>query len=445
VHREGGSGGGQEVHQESGGGSGEKKTAVTVSVPKNSRFLQQAEAEFEQANPTIDIQIQSYAASPEAQGPVVEELGGGLDEATLEKFRSTVNTELMSGQGADLIAVESLAYGKYAEQGMLVDLTERLQKDAATKTDELNAGVLEGVKVNGRQAALPIYYNLNLIVGNAKLLNDAGLSVDDRTWTWQELLQAGERALASRPGAAQVVLAGTSPEEVLARIVQSEFGQYADAAAKTANFTNDSFISLLQELKRLSDAGLIDADVETAMQDLDVFKSLQMKRPMELFMMPKIAYQGSGEVYWAPGGGESQGISYNSGLMLAMNSNSKVPEEAWKFLSFLLSDSVQSHPSVEGFPVRKAALKEMLNRVVDMMSKGQIRMSGPAGDTPPAPTEAEIEAIAALTEQVGAYTGSDPQILSMVKEEAASFFNGAMSAEDAAELIQNRVGTYLNE
>jgi len=198
-------------------------------------------------------------------------------------------------------------------------------------------------------------------------------------------------------------------------------------------------------LRELLDAGLIDGNPEMAMQDMDVFKSMQLKRPMELFMFPKVAYRGTGKVYWAPGGGESQGVTYDSELMLAMNRNSKVQEEAWSFLSFLLSEQMQSQPSMDGYPIRKSSLKTMLNQFVEMLSKGQIRMAGPSGDTPPAPTEAEIDAVVALAEQVGAFAGSDPQIMNMVKEEAASFFGGAASAEDAAELIQNRVGTYLNE
>ena len=444
-------GGSGEVHREgedvapASDGSAAGKIPVTVSVMENTRFLQQAEAAFEQANPGIDIQIQSYVATPDSKGPVMRTVGDSIDAATLEKYRTSVNTELMSGKGADLIAVESLAYEKYAERGMFVDLTDRMRQDASMKPEELNAGVLEGVKVNGLQAALPIHYNLDMTVGNEKLLSDAGILVDDRTWTWQELLQSGEQAIASQPGAARAILAGVTPEDLLARIVQSEFDRYVDASAKTANFANDSFVALLQEIKRLSDAGLIDGNPEMAMQDMDVFKSMQLKRPMELFMFPKVAYRGTGKVYWAPGGGESQGVTYDSELMLAMNRNSKVQEEAWSFLSFLLSEQMQSQPSMDGYPIRKASLKTMLNQFVEMLSKGQIRMAGPSGDTPPAPTEAEIDAVVALAEQVGAFAGSDPQIMNMVKEEAASFFGGAASAEDAAELIQNRVGTYLNE
>jgi len=422
----------------------EGKTPVTVSVVEDSRFLQEAEAAFEAEHPDIDVQIQPYIAAPEGGGGRVMVGDERRNDADVEKYRTTVSTELMAGKGADLIAVETLAYEKFASRGMFADLSKLMANDAAFKPEDYRQNIFDAVKVGGAQAALPIRFGLEVILANRPVLEQAGIQIDEKAWGVSDLLAAGRKAVETQGGAVQAILAGTTAADVLGDVVQTQFDDFVDAEAKTASFDSESFVSLMKELKALEEEGLIVASEETAMQGFDVFKKMNFQRPMDLLLMPQIVYGGQGAVYSAPGSG-GEGIAFDSDFLLAVNERSQVKEEAWLFLKFLLSPERQAHPMLGGYPVHKAALTEQLKAVVEMMSNGRMRIQGPNGATPKAPEEADFAKVDALVERAGVYAGSDPQIVGIVREEAASFFEGGATAEAAAELIQNRVTTYLNE
>jgi len=50
-----------------------------------------------------------------------------------------------------------------------------------------------------------------------------------------------------------------------------------------------------------------------------------------------------------------------------------------------------------------------------------------------------------LLSQANVYIGTDQKIILIVQEETAAFFTGQKTAETTAQLIQDRVSTYLNE
>lgn len=60
-------------------------------------------------------------------------------------------------------------------------------------------------------------------------------------------------------------------------------------------------------------------------------------------------------------------------------------------------------------------------------------------------TQAQAEKIIALVESTERLYDYDESIASIVTEEAAAFFYGQKSAEDAAKLIQGRVNIYVSE
>jgi multiple sugar transport system substrate-binding protein len=61
------------------------------------------------------------------------------------------------------------------------------------------------------------------------------------------------------------------------------------------------------------------------------------------------------------------------------------------------------------------------------------------------PTQEDVAYMENLLSKANVYIGTDQKIISIVQEETAAFLTGQKTAETTAQLIQDRVSTYLNE
>ncbi|MBD0379953.1 ABC transporter substrate-binding protein [Paenibacillus sedimenti] len=423
------------------------KTTVTVSVLKKDAFLQEAERLFEEANPDIDIDIRAYIATPASENKQmnIKRPGGDkTNEADLEKYRTGVNAELMSGKGADLIALESLPYDKYADKKLLSNLDDLIKKDSGFQTSGYYTGVFDAVKIGGKTYALPVHFKTNITLGNAPLLTEKGIKIDDSKWTWKEMLDIGRQAVQAG-GSATAVWTGKPKTDLISDIVQSQYSQYV--AGKKATFDTKEFTDLLEQIGDMYDKGLILEQADMSDAGKNVFNTMSMQTPMEMLFMPQMMYGGKGKVYSTPSdGGSSGGISFSSDLMFGINEKSKNKTEAWKFLSFILSENVQSKPAMQGFAVHKASLEKQLRQSIEQLTSGRLKISGPNGASPSAAiSEEQLKSILDLVEKTDSFAAGDPNVMKIVKEESQSFFTKGKTAKDAASMIQNRVTTYLNE
>ena len=177
-----------------------------------------------------------------------------------------------------------------------------------------------------------------------------------------------------------------------------------------------------------------------------LFNMTQVNMPMDFLTMPQMEFNGKGKLYNLPGNGEKETVSFSSNAMFAIYNNSKVKNEAWEFLKYLLSDEIQSGMELTGFPVNKEAAKMAAAKAIEMPTKGVMKARGPDGeiDIKPA-TEADAAAMEKVLNEVNRYDGADREILKIILEEAESFFKGQKSVDEVTGLIQNRVITYLNE
>jgi multiple sugar transport system substrate-binding protein len=421
------------------------KTTVTVSVLKKDPFLQEAERLFEEANPNIDIDIRAYMATTSSENKIVMKGPGGetVNEADLEKYRTGVNAELMSGKGSDLIAMEHLPYGKYADKKLLANLDDLIKKNNSFPASDYYTGVLDAVKIAGKTFTIPINFKMNMTIGNAPLLEKLGLKINDSSWTWKEMLDL-VRQVAQSGGNTTAAWTGKAKSELISDIVQSQYSHFI--TGKKAAFDSQEFVGLLDQVGDMYDKGLIIEQPDMSNAGKDMFKTTSMQMPMQILFVPQIMYGGKGKVYSTPSdSGKSGGITFSSDLMFSINEKSKNKAEAWKFIEFLLSETLQSKPN-SGFAVHKASLEKQLRQSIEALASGKLKLQGPNGATPSgAITEEQLGEILSLVGKANNYAAGDPNVMKIVKEEVQSYFSKAKTAKAAASMIQNRVTTYLNE
>jgi ABC-type glycerol-3-phosphate transport system substrate-binding protein len=144
---------------------------------------------------------------------------------------------------------------------------------------------------------------------------------------------------------------------------------------------------------------------------------------------------------------------------LGLHSKLENKDGAWEFISSMLSEEFQSGtPQSQQnfhFPILKSAHKAHIERAMQAayseengvqieQPKGELARPGWSVDRFAA-TESDIQAISDLINSADKSRVFNRQIMNIITEEAGAYFSGAKSAAEVVDIIENRVGIYVNE
>ncbi|MEF2246639.1 ABC transporter substrate-binding protein [Paenibacillus sp. IITD108] len=436
----GNNGGSLPVGGESGGTdkpqaqAGNKKTVV-IAVQGSNPFLEAAAEQFEQEHDDIDIEIKSYMAMPEASGGG---MSAAISQADIEKYVQTVTTQIMAGKGSDLILMENLPLSKLVEKKVLVNLYDWMEKDSSFARSDYYENVFKAAQDGDGLYALPIAVNIDVIQGRADLLEKAGIEIDEGTWTWEQFKAISKKAK-EQIGQEYYAFINVFPLNLLISYMEDNYAELVQPNGKV-NFDSDLFREMMRQIKSMYDENVLQAEF-TYDYDKAIFSQMTLSSPEETMrLMSADKYQ----FFKGPTSkGESSGIPYRSWVNLGLNSKSKVQQEAWAFLKFLLSEQIQQSPALSGFPVNKKIAEKRLDDAAAKLASGQLEYAFDAVE--PAAAKKKAEEVKKLLEHTGAKLSLDFKVQSIAIEEFNAYMSGQKSAEEVSKLIQNRVTTYLNE
>jgi len=414
---------------------GEDEIPINISVPSSSRLLDVAISKFNKENPGYRI--------------IAKEFGTGKrKEKYDEKYINTLNTELMSGLGPDIISVASLPYEKYIAKNVLADLSEMMEKDSGFEYDKFFENIFNAMKIDGRLYSMPVSIMINALVSNKEVLSDRSIIFNHTTWTWDDFnkidegISGGSGVYTVPPNTGYVLLSGT-------------YGRFIDIEKKKASFDSGEFENMLlmaknlgMDSKEISSTGF-DALFDTAVRGTVVF-SPQVISDIIMLSATKVLLGGEIEIYNLPGNDVNhRGGAFSVGEAYAINNNSRYKEKAWEFIKIFLSEEIQTLDEMKGFPVSKNALKVIGDRNNELLTSSQVSTAISAGSgepvTPQALTEKEISQLREYIESLQTYCHIDNKVAEIIRTEAESFFNGKKTADEAAKAIQQKVNIYLNE
>ena len=149
-----------------------------------------------------------------------------------------------------------------------------------------------------------------------------------------------------------------------------------------------------------------------------------------------IKYQGDDYCFvGVPVTGESGGVFMSSDLRFAMSSQSEHKEGAWEFMRFMLNPENQQ--AAERIPVIQRELDRRIDALVDNVSAndfGEVDFN-----------QSDADKLRGLIESTTAFEIDDDTIYNIIYGEAAVYFSGDRSAEEAARIIQDRLTKYVAE
>lgn len=194
-----------------GGGDGGDGGAVTLTITANAISGGKNAAEADWIHNWVIPQFE--AAQAEAGRDVtVEFLEEGVDD---EDYKTKIALDLQSGEGADIIGIDGIWVGEFAEAGYIKPLTE-VAGDAVDDWEgwgEMSEAVQSAMSFEDQRYGIPQGADGRVLYYNKDLFAQAGLPEDWQPTSWDEVLEAG-RTLSSLDGVIPLQInAGTAMGE----------------------------------------------------------------------------------------------------------------------------------------------------------------------------------------------------------------------------------------
>ncbi|AGL01203.1 ABC transporter substrate-binding protein [Desulfoscipio gibsoniae] len=421
--------------------------SLTIAVVHKDMYLDTAVKKFEELHPGVSVEVKEYTSNPSEIGEGVR----AVDPGDIEKYVTAMNTQLMSGQGSDIILLNNLPYQTYADKNLLVDLGGLMQSDQSFDSGKYYQNIFKALEYKDKLYGLPVNIGIDMIAADRTLLDNSQVQIDDSNWDWNDFVETAEKVINdNQNGGTQEMyaLAGMDEKRLITTLVKENYDNLVDPEKKTANFTGQEFLDLLNLSKYLIDHKLVNTDTaQTNITDLAsrgklVFNFTSLRGFFDLQAAKAIFSEGV-QLLKPPGN-----VFFSTDSMYGISSKSSNQELAWEFLKFLVSDDMMTQG---GMPINKSVLPQIAQNFTQAIQKRGGRMiikdDGIPGQsiTLQPPTQEDVDYMENLLSQANVYIGTDQKIISIVQEETAAFFTGQKTAETTAQLIQDRVSTYLNE
>lgn len=225
----------------------EKKTVVFSTGFPND-YYKLAKQQYEAKHPNITIELQSV------------ESDDSRIEHDMEKFVKTRNTALLSGKGPDLINLDQLPSADYINKGLLTDMSKIIDKDPGFIKEDYFNNVLDGIKANGGIYGMPLYFFVYGLMGNQTFIEKSGVTFDDTKWTWADFSETAKQLTKNADKEYyRYALGGITPEHMLSRFVNDQYGSYVDQVNGKAKFDTSSFIQMMKQVKSLYENNIISS------------------------------------------------------------------------------------------------------------------------------------------------------------------------------------------
>ncbi|MBQ8814858.1 MAG: carbohydrate ABC transporter substrate-binding protein [Lachnospiraceae bacterium] len=352
-----------------------------------------------------------------------------------------LKADIRSGNGPDLLTIydESAIYDEL-KQGYFEDLYPWIDSDPEMDREDFVTGVLEAASLDGKLYTIPHSFCVYTVAGKTSVVgNESGWSIREAQQCWagypdsEELITWSYAGMSHRNG------------RLFEEILRTGGELFVNEAEGTCDFLNDEFIALLEIEDRIREKTVFSEgdnkperyrSDEVLLQEVRVAEFDRLTDLEEIFgeEVTLIGYPG------VKGNGAIISEDVNAGVPeFFMAADSEAKDGVWQYIRGYLSEEYQRE--VQSFPIRLSALQERAENAAawreypDENGNSVMRQRV---------TEAQAQKILELI--MGAESGRFyeqkswlDEVTEIVKQKAEKFINGQISAQEAAELIQEEV------
>lgn len=416
-----------------------EKKVITLACAETDFNVTQAIVKFNKENEEYRILLQDYSSL----------YGSEFDySAGLTKL----NADIVSGKIPDILVLNSrMPVDSYISKGLFEDLKPYIENDSEMSMDDFMPNIIEAYSVDGKLYRLVPKFSIQTVAAKA---SDVG---KERGWTVQEAMELWD----SKPEGTEFMSRMTR-ENMLWYCISMSGGQFIDQKTGKCSFDSADFVKMLEFVARFPE------ETENTSYDDDYWinydslwrenKVLTTTVTLGNFQYYNYMEKGTfGEDITLIGfpSSDGDGSAIQGTIELAMSSKSPYKDGVWEFLRVYLLDEYQGSSDGWGFPLSIKYLDKMAEEATKRPhyedENGNIveyddayYIDGVEIIIEPM-SEAEAQAVKEQLYTFDHLYVNDENLINIIKEEAAAYFNGQKKAEDVADIIQSRVQIYVNE
>lgn len=412
----------------------------TISVPTSTLtvygldlsekyLIRQGAIRFQMENPDIRVEVIDGRKQME-----------GMMDADIIR---SLNEELLTGAGADVLVLDGLPGKSYIEKGILEDMSELLAP--FTESGEIYRN-LTGYfrRSDGSVYEVPVRVLFPVVYGEAGAT--ASLSSLQAYLEYQESPGAG--SISGKTVYENILrrLAFLYDQELWdddGKLKEEELTDLLEAAMRTGEhsgarvlYPEDEDNGAGKRYNLVAENGFTTPDHLGIMAG-DNQASLELPREMAEMSLSFAVMREKGYPL------QSVNHTFYPEERVAINRNSRQKETAERFVTFLLSEQIQGEDVKDGFPVTRAGVERWKQRQI-VMSYGTGNWDGLMiyGDYP---TESERKLLLDMIPDLDNPVVPDPTVLSIMAEESEGYFSGTQDLPAAVKAIISKVTLYRAE
>ncbi len=363
----------------------EKKRSVTVAVSYISPILQKAAERYNTAQDDSCIELVEYGPSGD------ENAARTADDLKLE---------IIAGDIPDIIDVSLISGLGLEKFGMYTDLYPFLDSDAELSREAFFPGVFTACEEEGKLLSLPVTYKTIFVTaGKKKFFED-----------FTELTDEYIMGLAEKYPDKLLYAIHTNSSALI--FDNFDMNRFIDYDSYTCNFNSEEFIDILEFCKNYPAEGefLFEQD-----ENIRSDKALMSSFAVSPFTSPDFLEKMFGDEEYTV-----LETKFHYGIRLAITENCPDKNDAWEFIRELYNADTGDE-----FPVT----------VTQFEAKEESFVT----------SEQYSFAYGILSETDGCTENINNDIYKIINEETVECFGGAITSQECAEIIQNRVSIYLSE
>ena len=445
--------------------------ALTVSCYESMNyraFLEEAARLFEQAYPGTKVNVEAVGAMPETRteetsNTIVSMVSVQNDPGARSDYITRVNTSLMSGEGADVYAMDILPIHKYAESGQFENLDAYIKSDTTFNMADYRKNIIDASYYNGALYFIPMDYTFKCYTYDSTLVPEAAVFGSNSVFSTAQLI---ELAKPYYNGSSKLLSTYANLNGIARRLWNENYQTIVDIPNKRANFTDGTFASIFNNMQAWAAAGYLPQSVASGRRQEELLRIDEQASDRYVFkvkdsfaLMSMFTRGVSSNRVMIRDGVSAQGVEnddelagiqanengvvpYTYSQAYGINANSKNKALAWAFIKFLMSEERQLS-GVNSLPINNAARAKK----VELLLSGAIMGRGATAlnDVQLAALANYRAAVEALSDKINAYVLHDTIIDDMLMLEATYYIEGSRTLDELARVLQNKVDLYLNE
>ena len=443
----------------------EEGVLIYAGLNPIDKVLEMQIEKFNEEHTDVQIQFRDYSDEDGPQRLLVELAAGRvpdimeLQRIGKENYNGGSSVEVLwysTPLTADLSGIYWMPYRQMAQKGYLEDLWPYIENDPDLGRESVLEAPLKTAEVDGGLYMLFREFSINTLMGSKDMFGDKC------GWTLEEL----KEAFAVMPPDSTVLRFDATQYKVFQTLLSPMLEQYVDWEAGECHFDNDDFRGMVEFLK------FFPAEFNANLKPRELKKKLvwnqidglQMLEAMKIGSVLDIPYynshfkNGAAFIGYPTADGSPGSYFYPHGNKLGMSSVCRNKEAAWEFMRQTILPQYSAGAlfrAIELEEIRIRINRKEYQKAFDLeLSEAEtyiieyLDISAYSGGPEWRvywPDQEDSELYEKMIASTTRFYWPNKALSEVVWDTIGPYLAGDRSMEDTIDLVQNRVGLYVNE